>query len=59
MEIKLCITDPDDELEHYRKSAKDNKWIDLIDGYWGDDTYHNGYREYSVAQTSDGTWLLN
>jgi len=59
MEIKLCIGDPDTELEHYRDAVTDNKWLDLIDGYWGDDTYHNGYREYSVAQTNTGVWLLN
>ena len=59
MEIKLCIDYPDDALEVYRKLTDDGAWVDLIDGYWGDDTYHNGYREYSVAKNADGIWLLN
>ena len=30
MKIKLCIKDPDDELERYRKKVKEDNWIDLI-----------------------------
>lgn len=59
MEIKLCIGDPDTELEHYRASVRDGVWAVLIVGEWGEDIYHNGYREYSIAQNKEGVWLLN
>jgi hypothetical protein len=41
MEIKLCIDYPDDALEVHRGLIVNGGWVDLIDGYWGDDTYHS------------------
>jgi hypothetical protein len=58
-EIKICVDQPDDELEVYRTDDLEADWSYLVEGYWGEDTYHNGFICYTAAKTSNGTWLLD
>jgi len=58
-QIKICVDQPDDELEVYRTDDLDADWSYLVEGYWGEDTYHNGFICYTAAKTSNGTWLLD
>lgn len=58
-EIKICVDQPDDELEVYRSDDLEVDWSYLVEGYWGEDTYHNGFICYTAAKTSNGIWLLD
>ena len=58
-EIKICVDQPDDKLEVYRSDDLEIDWSYLVEGYWGEDTYHNGFICYTAAKTSNGTWLLD
>ena len=58
-EIKICVDQPDDELEVYRSDNLEVDWSYLVEGYWGEDTYHNGFICYTAAKTSNGNWLLD
>ena len=59
MEIRVNKSDITDDLQEYRNHKLDTDWFSLLDGYWGEDTYHGGYLEYSVARTIAGVWILN
>ena len=59
MEIKVNIEDGTEELQEYRSHKLAIDWLDLIEGDWGEDTYHSGFLEYSVAKTKEDVWLLN
>jgi hypothetical protein len=57
--IDVCVSYPDDELEIYRNTELAQVWRLYAEGYWGEDEYHSGYIEYSVARSTEGMWLLN
>jgi hypothetical protein len=62
MEIKTCVddsNDPAEQLEHFRAQSFEVNWSEVADGYWGEDTYHNGCICYSIAKRVDGTWVLD
>ena len=58
-QIEICVSHPDDVLEIYRDKELAQVWRLFIEGYWGEDEYHMGFIEYSVARCVDGMWLMN
>ena len=58
-QIEVCVSHPDDVLEIYRNKELAQVWRLFIEGYWGQDEYHMGFIEYSVARCVDGMWLMN
>ena len=58
-QIEVCVSDPDDTLEAYRDDELAQVWRLFAEGYWGQDKYHMGYIEYSVARSVGGMWLMN
>lgn len=58
-QIEVCVSHPDDALEIYRNKELAQGWRLFIEGIWGQDEYHSGFIEYSVARCVDGMWLMN
>ena len=58
MNVQICVSNPDDELEKFRPS-NESLWELVASGKWYQTPYHNGHVAFYIAKSNDGVWLLD
>ena len=59
MDIEVCVSSPDDELEKYRPRTDAVRWRLVVSGYWADDVYHSGHIAYYLTRVAPGHWVMD
>ncbi len=59
MDIKICVSHPDDALEKFRPKDDKCSWELVLSGFWSQGPYNSGHVAYFIANTREGIWLLD
>ena len=59
MNLKICVSHPDDKLEEFRPVEGECSWQLVTSGFWSQSRYHGGHVAYFITNTNEGVWILD